>query len=154
MCIRDRRQVLCEYTAFICVVQENSETSQGPIVKEIIPNQISADYSNPNLYDKLQHISVPSGQLRYRGITNKYSSPPISSQNYDASANVQYASSTQKKGAVSGGLVGFMGNAVSSISTVFQLTFKKKALPSSSTCLLYTSPSPRDRQKSRMPSSA
>ena len=26
--------------------------------------------------------------------------------------------------------------------------------PSSDTCLLYTSPSPRDRQKSRMPSSA
>ena len=34
---------------------------------------------------------------------------------------------------------------------------KKKAtctLPTSNTCLLYTSPSPRDRQKSRMPSSA
>ena len=27
-------------------------------------------------------------------------------------------------------------------------------LPSTETCLLYTSPSPRDRQKSRMPSSA
>ena len=26
--------------------------------------------------------------------------------------------------------------------------------PSANTCLLYTSPSPRDRQKSRMPSSA
>ena len=29
-----------------------------------------------------------------------------------------------------------------------------KSLMESSTCLLYTSPSPRDRQKSRMPSSA
>ena len=28
------------------------------------------------------------------------------------------------------------------------------ALPSANPCLLYTSPSPRDRQKSRMPSSA
>ena len=28
------------------------------------------------------------------------------------------------------------------------------ALPGAKTCLLYTSPSPRDRQKSRMPSSA
>ena len=27
-------------------------------------------------------------------------------------------------------------------------------MPSSNSCLLYTSPSPRDRQKSRMPSSA
>ena len=27
-------------------------------------------------------------------------------------------------------------------------------LPNDGTCLLYTSPSPRDRQKSRMPSSA
>ena len=33
-------------------------------------------------------------------------------------------------------------------------TFKLKALDSMKTCLLYTSPSPRDRQKSRMPSSA
>ena len=30
----------------------------------------------------------------------------------------------------------------------------KKEVPVGSTCLLYTSPSPRDRQKSRMPSSA
>ena len=30
----------------------------------------------------------------------------------------------------------------------------KIALPLTMTCLLYTSPSPRDRQKSRMPSSA
>ena len=29
-----------------------------------------------------------------------------------------------------------------------------KVLPGSASCLLYTSPSPRDRQKSRMPSSA
>ena len=29
-----------------------------------------------------------------------------------------------------------------------------KSLPADWTCLLYTSPSPRDRQKSRMPSSA
>ena len=31
---------------------------------------------------------------------------------------------------------------------------KYDSLPKASTCLLYTSPSPRDRQKSRMPSSA
>ena len=31
---------------------------------------------------------------------------------------------------------------------------KVKAVNTSITCLLYTSPSPRDRQKSRMPSSA
>ena len=30
----------------------------------------------------------------------------------------------------------------------------KKVLDNTVTCLLYTSPSPRDRQKSRMPSSA
>eukprot|EP00828_Plagiopyla_frontata_P018806 TRINITY_DN24067_c0_g1_i1.p3 TRINITY_DN24067_c0_g1~~TRINITY_DN24067_c0_g1_i1.p3 ORF type:complete len:110 (-),score=39.12 TRINITY_DN24067_c0_g1_i1:1-330(-) len=32
--------------------------------------------------------------------------------------------------------------------------FDKKPLPKPISCLLYTSPSPRDRQKSRMPSSA
>ena len=32
--------------------------------------------------------------------------------------------------------------------------FFERALPHGYTCLLYTSPSPRDRQKSRMPSSA
>ena len=35
----------------------------------------------------------------------------------------------------------------------FQLV-KTGLIPDSHTCLLYTSPSPRDRQKSRMPSSA
>eukprot|EP00657_Telonema_sp_P-1_P012772 TRINITY_DN9557_c0_g2_i1.p2 TRINITY_DN9557_c0_g2~~TRINITY_DN9557_c0_g2_i1.p2 ORF type:complete len:110 (+),score=21.22 TRINITY_DN9557_c0_g2_i1:474-803(+) len=32
--------------------------------------------------------------------------------------------------------------------------FNTASLPSSTTCLLYTSPSPRDRTRSRMPSSA
>ena len=34
------------------------------------------------------------------------------------------------------------------------VTKQEKALTVTHTCLLYTSPSPRDRQKSRMPSSA
>src|SRR5665213_4042777 len=34
------------------------------------------------------------------------------------------------------------------------LSVARRTRPSFSTCLLYTSPSPRDRQKSRMPSSA
>ena len=34
------------------------------------------------------------------------------------------------------------------------MEFCKKFATSSESCLLYTSPSPRDRQKSRMPSSA
>ena len=38
------------------------------------------------------------------------------------------------------------------LSDGFKLLMKETVLPSS--CLLYTSPSPRDRQKSRMPSSA
>ena len=39
--------------------------------------------------------------------------------------------------------------------TVSKLVINFRAqFPYSSTCLLYTSPSPRDRQKSRMPSSA
>ena len=42
-------------------------------------------------------------------------------------------------------------------STVLGATYRtscEKAALVNSTCLLYTSPSPRDRQKSRMPSSA
>ena len=34
------------------------------------------------------------------------------------------------------------------------LSFQLDPIHASKTCLLYTSPSPRDRQKSRMPSSA
>ena len=40
------------------------------------------------------------------------------------------------------------GDAVVTGEDCYQLT------PAINTCLLYTSPSPRDRQKSRMPSSA
>ena len=42
----------------------------------------------------------------------------------------------------------------SSLTTPTIYTLKVKVHQSISTCLLYTSPSPRDRQKSRMPSSA
>ena len=38
--------------------------------------------------------------------------------------------------------------------TIYDNTFKKKGTMRYSTCLLYTSPSPRDRTRSRMPSSA
>ena len=44
---------------------------------------------------------------------------------------------------------------VSDIATVLQKTFALASMKEQSqNCLLYTSPSPRDRQKSRMPSSA
>ena len=48
--------------------------------------------------------------------------------------------------------------AADSVFKKFELACKKKINPKTvsklKTCLLYTSPSPRDRQKSRMPSSA
>ena len=41
------------------------------------------------------------------------------------------------------------------ISNISQITsWAKRKIPPIKGCLLYTSPSPRDRQKSRMPSSA
>ena len=44
---------------------------------------------------------------------------------------------------------------VFSMDQLFELVWKEESLAGDSrTCLLYTSPSPRDRQKSRMPSSA
>ena len=39
-------------------------------------------------------------------------------------------------------------------AVVFKDLFEFSVAADDSTCLLYTSPSPRDRQKSRMPSSA
>ena len=39
-------------------------------------------------------------------------------------------------------------------SIIYELIRSKKIDPWDIDCLLYTSPSPRDRQKSRMPSSA
>ena len=39
-------------------------------------------------------------------------------------------------------------------AATFIIINKKTDVPDGKTCLLYTSPSPRDRQKSRMPSSA
>ena len=48
------------------------------------------------------------------------------------------------------------GNAVTNLSlaTSEQWNDKQSGQKVERTCLLYTSPSPRDRQKSRMPSSA
>ena len=40
------------------------------------------------------------------------------------------------------------------LDTVFEYMIKHKIIAESSNCLLYTSPSPRDRTRSRMPSSA
>ena len=43
---------------------------------------------------------------------------------------------------------------INSINEIEDLKNIKKIIDKYSVCLLYTSPSPRDRQKSRMPSSA
>ena len=37
---------------------------------------------------------------------------------------------------------------------IYPMTYKDTGLPLTKICLLYTSPSPRDRTRSRMPSSA
>ena len=57
------------------------------------------------------------------------------------------------------GMVTLDGQAISDVKLVFvpQRVGKKgdlNRIASGTSCLLYTSPSPRDRQKSRMPSSA
>ena len=54
------------------------------------------------------------------------------------------------------GFVALYGNAQRTRETAdhFKVYYKKVPTGQSYTCLLYTSPSPRDRQKSRMPSSA
>ena len=52
-------------------------------------------------------------------------------------------------GSFLGGIAALMGKLISKLFTVHS---KQGQMPHS--CLLYTSPSPRDRQKSRMPSSA
>ena len=60
-------------------------------------------------------------------------------------------------------LVGFMGSGKSSILDILKLNTEINTIDlddivleesEDHICLLYTSPSPRDRQKSRMPSSA
>ena len=50
----------------------------------------------------------------------------------------------------------YLGNtsAVVPVGNGDSLTVRERAIMRSEICLLYTSPSPRDRQKSRMPSSA
>ena len=47
-----------------------------------------------------------------------------------------------------------VNNIYTTIGFYFQNTEKSKSVYNYNGCLLYTSPSPRDRQKSRMPSSA
>ena len=42
----------------------------------------------------------------------------------------------------------------SEIEEAYKFVYDKKVLPSMRSCLLYTSPSPRDVEESRMPSSA
>ena len=39
-------------------------------------------------------------------------------------------------------------------SSIISITIQNEELPTYATCLLYTSPSPRDKRQSRMPSSA
>ena len=47
------------------------------------------------------------------------------------------------------------GSTINNVQIVVDLAnFDEEMLKQITTCLLYTSPSPRDRQKSRMPSSA
>ena len=47
-----------------------------------------------------------------------------------------------------------VGWDVASVAVLMAIWWATETVPVAITCLLYTSPSPRDRQKSRMPSSA
>ena len=47
-----------------------------------------------------------------------------------------------------------VGYVLAPLLSPFGIVFSVKELPEYYTCLLYTSPSPRDRTRSRMPSSA
>ena len=53
-----------------------------------------------------------------------------------------------------GGITGVEIQLIMTDRTLFQTDSEPARLPGYGTCLLYTSPSPRDRQKPRMPSSA
>ena len=57
-------------------------------------------------------------------------------------------------GRVAGQAVGITTTAIVTNSNASDKVLKINSLIASNICLLYTSPSPRDRQKSRMPSSA
>ena len=53
-----------------------------------------------------------------------------------------------------GEFVYLIGHSGSGKSSLLKLLYKDYSATKGKICLLYTSPSPRDRQKSRMPSSA
>ena len=87
------------------------------------------------------------------GIVGVVNNAPVNQLIYDALLLLQH------RGQDAAGIVTEQGNkfymhkAKGMVRDVFR-TRNMRALPGNNGCLLYTSPSPRDRQKSRMPSSA
>ena len=76
--------------------------------------------------------------IGYLGLASLISKSPINLQNNSTDGDGRYLKSIS---------TGFLTNALNPKAFIFFITVF-------TFCLLYTSPSPRDRQKSRMPSSA
>ena len=100
--------------------------------------------------------------------SNETSAKVISIQSYEQSAVLQKASELKPKpinwlwnGWIAGGKFHLLGGVAGTGKTTISLALVSSITTggrfpdgSKAPCLLYTSPSPRDRQKSRMPSSA
>ena len=109
-------------------------------------------------YEYMTTVSVAAGQVDnsiYKNLTSgqyitwRYAATTI--QNDFSNASYRYLTRTQTVDCTSANLTATQNTScdVSGSTAV-----KKSTFTISNTCLLYTSPSPRDRTRSRMPSSA
>ena len=102
----------------------------------------------------------PSAQFSGNNNLTKKNKDALSAQRKGARAAITPSSTigNQIAGAVMNAIIPFSGTlykkAIDSKQWVMVKQKRKLLCHTHQTCLLYTSPSPRDRQKSRMPSSA
>ena len=116
-----------------------------------LPSQFIVNINQTGLKDKLSSTDPVCDSTPLEVFTNRFNSSTT-----DSFITGGISSST-----ASGATIG-VGNTTSPMEVILNISnhsqiddyYVGAILLVSNTCLLYTSPSPRDRQKSRMPSSA
>ena len=142
--------VKCKECGYVFTnVKANNTAKEFAIMLEKRIQKVSNDYDKTNINkvnEFIKNFPLPTGKEDMLEFIASLDARRRSKSNYQEAYNAKYQECVTKAKTL------FAGDA--DFTSLLAQTEKGYRAHTLITCLLYTSPSPRDRQKSRMPSSA